>query len=173
MNAALALGVIGAPAGPSQESAATEQLIQRQLVLAEVARFAPPEPDAAVVEREIASMKARAGTRLTSVMQATGIDDARIRDMARDTLRIQAYLNQRFGTTVQVSDEEVMQYYLSHPSEFVRNGMPIPFDEAEPTARQRAASARRDATITQWMIDLRARADVTAPTRRPAGSPAN
>ena len=167
VNAALALGAIAAPAGAQQEAAAAEQLIQRQLVLAEVARFAPPEPDPTLVDREIATMKARAGARLAAVIQATGIDEARIRDMARDTLRIQAYLNQRFGATVQVSDDEVLQYYRSHPSEFMRGGMAIPFDEAEPAARQRASAARRDATISQWMTDLRARADVSIPTRRP------
>jgi hypothetical protein len=167
VNAALALGVISVPAGAQQDAAAIEQLIRRQLVLAEVARFAPREPDPALVEREMAAMKARAGARLPDVMQATGIDEARIRDMARETLRIQAYLNQRFGVTVQVSDEEVMQYYRSHPSEFMRGGMPIPFDEAEPTARQRAAAARRDAAVAQWMTDLRARAEVTIPIRRP------
>jgi hypothetical protein len=170
VNGALALGVINAPAGAQQEAAATEQLIQRQLVLAEVARFAPPEPDPAAVDREVAAMKARAGARLPTVMLTTGIDEARIHDMARDMLRIQAYLNQRFGTTVQVSDDEVMQYYRAHPSEFVRNGMPIPFEEAEPTARQRAAAARRGATIGQWMTDLRGRADVALPVRRPSAN---
>ena len=47
-------------------------------------------------------------------MEATGIDEARLRDTARDTLRIQAYLNQRFGTTVQVRDEEGALYYRNH-----------------------------------------------------------
>ena len=173
VNAAVALGVVGAAGDAQQESAATEQLIQRQLVLAEVARFAPPEPDRALVEKQADAMKARAGARLPSVMQSTGIDEARIRDMARDTLRIQAYLNQRFGATVQVSDEEVRQYYRAHTSEFVRNGAAVPFEEAEPVARQRAAAARRDATIAQWMTDLRARADVTLPTPRPAAPRAN
>jgi hypothetical protein len=167
VNAAIALGMID-DANAGDATAAVDQLIRRQLVLAEVARFAPPEPDPSLVDREVATMKTRAGARLPQVMQATGIDETRIRDLARDTLRIQAYLNQRFGTTVQVSDEEVRQYYRAHPSEFVRNGSPVPFEEAEPDARQRAAAARRTATIAQWMIDLRGRADVAA---RPAPQP--
>jgi hypothetical protein len=166
VNAAIALGIIN-DASAGDATAAVDQLIRRQLVLAEVARFAPPEPDPALVDGEVATMKTRAGARLPQVMQSTGIDEIRIRDMARDTLRIEAYLNQRFGTTVQVSDEEVRQYYRAHPAEFVRNGSPVPFEEAEPDARQRAAAARRTATIAQWMIDLRGRADVTTPSRRP------
>ena len=160
VNAALALGVVDVPPGPAQEATATDRLVDRQLVLTEVARFAPPEPDMAAVEREIATMKARAGARLDAVMQATGLDEARLRDIARDTLRIQAYLNQRFGTMVQVSDEEVALYYRNHASEFQRNGALIPFEEAEPVARQGASAARRGATIVQWLSDLRQRAEI-------------
>jgi hypothetical protein len=97
LNAALALGVVDAPAGADRNAAALDRLIERQLVLSEVARFAPPEPPAAAVDREVAAMTARTGGRLAAVMDATGVDDARIREMARDTLRIQAYAAQRFG----------------------------------------------------------------------------
>ena len=166
VNAALALGVVEAPEGAGRETTATARLIDRQLMLAEVARFAPPEPDMAALDRETAAMKARAGTRLASVMQATGLDEPRIRDLARDTLRIQAYLNQRFGTTVQVSDQDVGEYYRTHQSEFMRNGTLMSLEEAEPNARQRAAIARRDATIAQWMSDLRMRSEVLQPTGR-------
>ena len=167
VNAALALGVVDLPQGPTQEAVATQRLIDRQLVLSEVARFAPPEPEVAAVDREMAAMNERAGARLDALMLATGLDQARLRDIARDTLRIQAYLNQRFGTTVQVSDEEVALYYRNHASEFQRDGTLIPFDEAEPAARQRAAAARRGATIVQWMSDLRQRVDVIVPATAP------
>jgi hypothetical protein len=166
MTAALGLGVIDVPEGPTRETVAVGRLIDRQLVLAEVARFAPPEPDAAAIDREVAAMKARAGARLPALMEQTGLDEPRIRDLARETLRIQAYLNQRFGTTVQVSDDEVGDYFRTHPAEFVRNGRPMSYDEAEPAARQRAAVARRETTIAQWMTDLRMRAEVIQPTAR-------
>lgn len=163
VNAAVELGVVDAPAGEDRQAAATQRLIERQLVLDEVARFAPPEPDAATVDHEVARMIGRVGPRLAAVMASTGVDDSRIREMARDTLRIQAYLDQRFGTTVQVSAEEVVQYYRAHPEEFTRSGTLMPFEEAEPSARQRAAAARHAATIAQWLRDLRARAEVVEP----------
>jgi hypothetical protein len=96
LNAAIGLGVVEAPAG-SDSKMALERLIERQLVLSEVARFAPPEPPAAAVDREVAAMTERTGGRLEAVMDSTGVDETRIREMARDTLRIQAYATQRFG----------------------------------------------------------------------------
>lgn len=160
VKAAIALGAIELPAADDGDTAAVQQMIDRQLVLAEVARFSPPEPAPAALDAEVARMKGRAALQLANVLEATGVDEARIREMARDTLRIAGYLNQRFGTSMQVSTEEAAQYYRIHPEEFTRGVMPIPFDEAEPVARQRAAAERRAATVAQWMRDLRARAEV-------------
>lgn len=159
VKAAVALGVGNVPRG-APEAAAVELLVDRQLMLAEVERFAPPEPSAADIAREVEAMTAGAGGRLAAVTEETGVDEARIRELARESLRIEGYLNQRFGTTTLLSEEEVLQYYRIHPEEFTRDGRLVPFGEAEPTARQRAATARRASTIAQWLRDLRNRAEI-------------
>jgi hypothetical protein len=163
VRAALALGIVDAPEGPDRESIATDQLINRQLVLAEVARFVPPEPAAAAVAKEAAALTAKAGSGLAALMTSTGIDEAGIRDIARDNLRIQSYLDQRFGATVQVTEDEVTQYYRIHPDEFTRNGTLAPFAEVQSLVRERAGAQRRAAIVAQWMTDLRTRADVSLP----------
>jgi hypothetical protein len=160
VDAALGLGVVTVGGNEDPRAAATRQMIERQLILAEVARFAPPEPDAAAIDREVAEMKKRPGDRLSALMQSTGLDEQRMREIARETLRIQAYLNQRFGTNVQVSVEEIEQYYRAHPDEFTRSGLLMSFDDAEAIARERASALRRAALVAQWLRDLRARTDV-------------
>jgi hypothetical protein len=164
VRAAIGLGVVELPPGAG-EPVAVEAMVERQLVLAEVARFAPAEPPAAEVAREAARLAAHAGARLPELMAANGIDEARIRDIARDTLRIRAYQDQRFGATVQLTEEEVAQYYRIHPEEFTRNGTLMPFGEAEPAARERAGAERRANTIAQWITDLRGRAEISIPRR--------
>ncbi|MBI2829101.1 MAG: hypothetical protein HYX77_07525 [Acidobacteria bacterium] len=171
LKAAVALGVVEGPAG-ADETAAIEGLIDRQLVLAEVARFAPPEPAPADVARETAALTVRVGSGLAAMMESTGVDEVRIRDIARDNLRIQAYLNQRFGATVQITEEEVARYYRIHPDEFTRDGILIPFTQAEPVARERAGAERRASTVAQWMHDVRSRAEITRPISPPATPPA-
>jgi hypothetical protein len=166
VNAAIGLGLVEVMGTDDAQGAATRQLIDRQLIIGEVARFSPPEPDPAAVEREVAALKERAGARLEALMQSTGLDEERIRDLARDNLRIRAYLDQRFGTNVQVSDEEVEQYYRGHPEEFTRNGVLISFEEAAPIARQRSSALRRSALVAQWLRDIRARAEVFEARRR-------
>jgi hypothetical protein len=162
VRAAIGLGVVEA----ASEGVGVEAVIERQLVLAEVARFAPPEPVPDAVEREAIRLRAHAGARLAGLMTATGLDDARIREIARDNLRVEAYLNQRFGATVQLTEEEVLQYYRIHPDEFTRDGRLMPFAEAEPDARARAAGERRAAMVGQWHRDLRGRAEIVLTTPR-------
>jgi hypothetical protein len=170
VRAAIGIGLVserGASPGSGavSEQDALQQVIDRQLLLNEVQRFPPPEPPPAGIDAEVAVLKARAGAGLPALMQSTGLDDRRIREMARETLRINAYLDQRFGTTVQVSDDEVDRYYRAHQDEFVRDGLLIPFAEAEPIARRGASAERLRTTIAQWIRDLRMRADVVLTAR--------
>jgi len=172
LRAAVALGVVDVPEG-ADELEAIRPLVDRHLILAEVERFAPPEPAAAVVAQETAVLIAHVGPRLDAVMASTGIDDAGIRSIARDSVRIRAYLDQRFGTAEQLTEGEVARYYQIHPGEFTRDGTLMPFDQAEPLARQRAGSERRASILAQWTGDLRARGDVAVmpPTPLPAAPP--
>lgn len=164
LKSAIALGLIDVPAGAA-EDAAVEMLIDRRLMLAEVERFAPAEPPATEVSREVDALTARVGSRMSALMDETGLDPAQVRDIARDNLRIQTYLNQRFGTAAQLTEDEVLQYYRIRPEEFTRDGRLAPFAEAEPMARARAGAERRASSVAQWLRDLRARAEITI-TRR-------
>jgi hypothetical protein len=162
VRAAVTFGLIDAP--PESEDA-VEQMVQRALLVEEVNRFPPPEPAAEAIDAEVARLRARAGGSLDDVERSTGITPEAVRLLARDRLRIQGYIDQRFGLTVPLTDEQVLQYYRSHPDEFMSNGQPVPFERAQGLARERAGLEQRQRTISQWLSDLRARADVTVPGR--------
>ncbi len=161
-RAAIRLGLIETTPGVDPILSSVRQLVERRLVLAEVARYAPAEPDSTMLSGEADALKARVGTaaELAALERTTGYGDAQIREVARDTLRMQAYLNQRFGSSAQPTDDEVGQYYRTHLDEFTENGRVLPFVEAEPAARRKAAAERRNAIIFQWMRELHQRADV-------------
>jgi len=161
-RAAIKLRLVEPVAGVDPILFAMRELVERRLVLAEVARFAPPEPDPAALSTEVNALKNRVGTAtdLATLEKTTGYGESQIREVARDTLRIQAYLNQRFGSNVQPSEDDVGQYYRTHLEQFTRDGRVIPFVEAEPAARRKAADERRQALVFQWMRELRQRADV-------------
>lgn len=97
VEAALAFGVVERLDG-SDARTPVQQMIDRRLMLNEVNRFPPAEPTDSALAELVARMREAAGPDAEIVMKRTGVDDKRLTDMARDTLRIQAYLTQRFGT---------------------------------------------------------------------------
>jgi hypothetical protein len=160
-----AAAMFGFVEGAADSEDAVEQMVQRALLVEEVNRFPPPEPATDAVDAEVERLRARAGGSLDEVERSTGITAEAVRLLARDRLRIQGYIDQRFGLTVPLTDEQVLQYYRAHPEEFTSNGQPVPFERAQGLARERAGLEQRQRTISQWLSDLRARADVTVPAR--------
>jgi hypothetical protein len=103
VNAAIQLGLV--PVGGGDRVAATvDALVQRQLMLGEVDRYAPPDPPEAEITRHVEDIRRRAGSRFTAVLAQVGLTEDQLRREVRDDLRIEAYLQQRFGTT-QPSEE--------------------------------------------------------------------
>jgi parvulin-like peptidyl-prolyl isomerase len=158
VRAAVIFGLIE---GPADSELAVEETVQRTLLVEEVNRFPPPEPPAEAVDAELERLRARAGRSLQDVERGTGLSADNVRQLARDRLRIQGYIDQRFGVTVPLTDEQVLQYYRAHPEEFTANGQLTPFERAQGLARERAGLEQRQRTINQWLRDLRARADVS------------
>lgn len=92
VRAAAGFGLIDAGA----ESAQTQQLVRRQVLLGEVSRFPPPDPGAGEIAAEVARMKARVKD-AEAFQRDQGLSELQVQGLARDTLRIEAYLSQRFG----------------------------------------------------------------------------
>jgi hypothetical protein len=90
---------LGLVSGADDESA-VEPLIERTLMLREVERYAPSEPDASAVEQKLAGVRARIPKQaLDRILAAGGFSEVRLRAWLRDDLRIESYLNQRFVPT--------------------------------------------------------------------------
>jgi hypothetical protein len=160
-SVALAVGMVDATGAADPIEAAMNALIERRLVLTEVDRYALPDPDEAAVSRKVAELRATIAARVpgNETLARLGLDDDRLHEIARNDLRIVAYLDQRFGV-VQPTDAEVLQFYRDHQALYTRDGTVQPFSEVQADARGRLAAERRQALIDGWKADLRRRADV-------------
>jgi hypothetical protein len=98
VNASLELGLVPPPGGDDPIRGVLSQLIDRELQLAEVDRYAPPEPTSAEVDRELQVVLSRFPSRemFDAILARSGIDLAHLRETMRENLRIRAYLDQRF-----------------------------------------------------------------------------
>lgn len=159
-RAATTLGLIeiGKPADPVD--AATMVLVERELILREVQRYAPPEPAEGAIDARLVSVRQRfpdeAG--LNQMFDNTGFSDERLRAWLRDDLRIQAYLAQRFAAAGVPTEQEISLAYMTRRAEFEKAG--TTFEQATPLLRERLAASRRKELIADWVADLRRRTEV-------------
>jgi parvulin-like peptidyl-prolyl isomerase len=159
-RAALALGLVAPPASGDPIPAVTATLVDRELVLREVQRYAPPAPADSVVEARLDEIRGRfpAAGALARLLEAHGFTEFRLRAWVRDDLRAQAYLAQRFASASVPTDADVSAAYRRQRAEFDAAGQT--FEQAEPVVRERLAAARRAELIVDWVTELRRRTDV-------------
>jgi hypothetical protein len=103
VNAAYELGLVTQRSSADRIRDALSQLIDRELQLAEADRYAPPDPSAADVDREIERVQSRFASReeFDRALARAGVDLGQLRETLREDLRIRAYINQRFSSTVE------------------------------------------------------------------------
>ncbi len=94
------LGIVTADAGGDPVGSVLTKLVDRELMLAEVDRYAPPEPENADIDREVAAVRSRfpSAKAFDDVLAKSGFDTAHVREIVRQNLRLRAYLDQRFTT---------------------------------------------------------------------------
>jgi hypothetical protein len=156
---AVRLGLVPGSAAADPIAAPLDALVERRLMLEEVDRYAPPDPPDAEVDRHLADIRTRTGTRFDLILVESGISVDQLRRHVRDDLRIESYLQQRFGT-MQPSDDEIARYYRDHQAAFTRNGVVAPLGDVRDVVRAELIAERRSTTIREWIVGLRKRANV-------------
>lgn len=159
LTLATRLGLLASPA-PGEEGRPLAGLVDRSLMLHEVARFAPAEPDSAAVAARVTEIRQRVGTpgELQAILDRAGVALDHVDAWVRDDLRIAAYLDQRFASAGAPTVPEVDGYYQEHLDEFFRAG--VSQEEAMRQSRERLTQERRRALIADWLADVRRRTDV-------------
>jgi hypothetical protein len=99
VTAAVDLGLQTSDGAADPVRAVLNKLIDRELVLAEVDRYAPAEPTTEAVSAEVLRVRQRfaSAADFDAAMARSGIDEQHLRETLRQDLRIRAYLDQRFS----------------------------------------------------------------------------
>ena len=162
VTAASRLGLVTVPAEGDQVQRVLDRLIERRLMLMEVDRYGPLEPSGADVDKAVSEIDKRIGSgeRLDAILRESGFTVDQLRLFVRDDLRIRAYLEQRFGTSLIAGEEEILAYYRTHSLEFTRQGVVRPFAEIREEARDALIAERRAALVREWLASLRRRTEV-------------
>ena len=109
VSAARQFGLVQVPPGTADPIAYTlERLIDRTLIVAEVERFQPPEPDPSEITIRTDERERQAGSvaAFERTLAIVGMTREQLRRHIRDDLRITTYLNQRFGATTAEAERQ-------------------------------------------------------------------
>jgi len=159
-RAASALGLISDERRLDDIAVVTGVLVDRELILREVQRYAPPAPSDAGIDARVDEIRKRFpdAAAFNRALDRHGFTDVRLRAWLRDDLRTVAYLAQRFASASTPSDAEISSAFARSRAEFDTAGMN--FEQATPVIRERLVTARRSELIADWLSDLRRRTDV-------------
>ena len=137
-------------------------LIERRLMLAEVARYAPVEPTTEQIAAKRATWTGAlpAGTDVASTLASVGMSEAMLVAWFRNDLRLAGYLDQRFTAAAQPTREQALTYFREHEQDFAVAGATLEFATIEAAVRRRVAADRRAARIREWIESLKARAEI-------------
>ena len=161
VTAAREFGIVARGAVPDPIGETLSRLIDRAIILAEVGRYAPAEPDADAVDRQLQAVRSGFASpqAFDQTLARVGVNETHLRETLRQDLRMRAYLDQRF-TVAAPTDEEVGRYYREHQQEFSRNGGIVPFDQARQAVVQAVRTERRRMLVDDWVAGLRRRAEI-------------
>lgn len=159
-QAAIALRLLSDDRASDEVPVITSMLVDRELVLREVQRYAPPAPPDSAVDAHYDEIRARFpdAAAFNRVLDRHGFTEARLRAWIRDDLRTDAYLAQRFASASTPTDAELAAAYARSRAEFDRSG--VTMEQALPVLRNRVIATRRAELIKDWLSDLRRRTDV-------------
>jgi hypothetical protein len=165
VRTSLELGLVDTARRAGGTAATLDALIDRTLVLQEVDRYAPPEPDKAMVAARADTIERELGSpqQVAARLAALGVSDEWIRRWVRDDLRIQAYIDQRFSGSFEPTQDEIENEFRQHPDAFIRDGQTLAPAAAQQFARERVMAARRVQLVADWIAGLRRRADISRP----------
>jgi hypothetical protein len=159
VRTAVALGLVDTGSDQSIDAAAG-RLIDRLLVLREVQRYLPPEPEEGQIDAAVDRIRGRfsSAAQFTATLELGGFNDVRLRAWLRDDVRIAAYLGQRFAAVGVPTDEDVGAYYAAHRDQFSGQGQSV--EAVSAVIRERLSAERRTQLIADWVQDLRRRTTI-------------
>jgi hypothetical protein len=152
VRAVRALGLVRVPEGNTSPRPILDALVDRVLVLEEVERYQPAEPDAAAIDRGVAEIRSTHTASYETALVNSGLDESFVREWVRNSLRIEGYLGQRFAGVLEPTDEDVEAYRRSHAEA-------AQIDDAK--LRTTVVAERRATLVREWIDGLRARATIT------------
>ncbi len=140
---------------PQAKQQAAGRLVERALIEIEMEAGQYEFPDASEVASALAALK-----KDRFPIAAAGLGEEDVRRGLLEQLALVSFIDERFGPAVQVSDDDMRDYYTKRfvPAwEDGKKGAAPPFEEARGVIGQELRTQRADALLDNWLKEARGR----------------
>jgi len=140
-----------------------ERLVERVLVLEEMQLGNYPAPAEAEVDAQLQAVRKQkfaSREEYEEAMRRAGVSEPELREHLSELLAVMRFIDARFGPGVQLTDEEIEQYYSR---EFTRQWQlrskqpPPPFEEVRAEIGEALRAERVNLLLDQWLKEAKSR----------------
>ena len=143
-----------------------EALIEEHLEYEDAVRFGPASPDAAQIDKAMASLRERLqaeGKNADAEFTNAGMTTDQVRASIERQLVIAGYLRERFAPIAYADEGEAQEEYEKRylPEEKAAGRTPAPFEQVADEMRRRYSVRAFDEEVAKWLKELRQKARVS------------
>lgn len=151
---------------PAARRAAAERMVEQQLIRREleVSKYPVPAPPAADFElQRFRASNYKSDAEFQKALSAYGITEQQVKDQLLWQLTLLRFVEVRFRPGVQVSDQEIQDYFekvVKPAAQKAHPGAPVALEDYRSQVEQTLIGQRTDQDIDAWLKQARKRAEI-------------
>jgi len=145
---------------PANKRATAERLVEQRLVRKELEESKYPVPDASAV---LPAYEALMKTQRPNALASYGINEQDVKDALLWQLTLLRFIEVRFRPGVQVSDQEIGDYFektVKPAAEAAHPGQPVSLEDYRDKIEETLTAQRTDRDVDTWMKEARKRTEI-------------
>jgi hypothetical protein len=158
----------------SDRTIALQHLIDRQLLVAQMANVAYMQPSEEELQADIAKLRAQVpngndDAAWKRLLTAYGLTDEVLKQHLRNETQVMNFVEVRLRPNVHINDDEIDGYYKNQlvPDLQKNGGKIIPLDEVKTRIHELLTQQRIDELLDAWLHNLRQQAEIRSNIKIP------
>jgi len=152
---------------PAAERATADRMVEQRLILRELENSRYPGPAASEIDPVLEKFKKdnfRTEEDYTQALSRLGINEQEVRDELLWQRRLLMFIDVRFRPSVQVSDQEIEDYFhktVEPAARAAHPGQPVTLDEYRDQIDEKLTGDQVDKQLSAWLQRAKERSQVT------------
>ncbi len=148
---------------PKNRRATADRMVEQKLIRHELELSRYPAPDPSSVEAELEDfrkMHFQSDAQYRQALREADLTEQEVRDELRWQLTLLEFIGVRFRPGVQVTEQEIQEYFDKTVKPAAQSGQPIALDDFRNEIEDTISGKRADQALDKWLKEARARTEI-------------